>query len=87
MHDLLPHTALVEWLGDKACPVPGIKELCANIMFLMAGFDEKNLNQVKQINSNLSYLMYFILIDSYSSICGSYSSRNISKECSPLGTS
>ena len=36
----------MELLGTTACPDPGIKELCANIMFLVTGFDEKNLNLV-----------------------------------------
>ena len=46
MRDLLPSPGLVELLGTIACPDPGIKELCANTMFLVAGFDKKNLNLV-----------------------------------------
>ena len=39
----------MELLGTKACPDPGLKELCANVMFLVAGFDEKNLNLVQHV--------------------------------------
>ena len=85
VHDLLPHTALIELLGNKACPAPGIKELCAKVMFLIAGFDEKNLNLVQYICSFLQVFNCHV-IDSHSSVCCSYSSRNISEECSPLGT-
>ena len=48
-------------LGTKACPAPGIKELCANVMFLVAGFDEKNLNLVpiQCIHSTVESLLYF----------------------------
>ena len=49
VRDLLPSPGLVELLGTKACPAPGIKELCANVMFLVAGFDEKNLNLVQHV--------------------------------------
>ena len=51
VHDLLPSPGLVELLGTKACPAPRIKELCANVMFLVAGFDEKNLNLVATMYS------------------------------------
>ena len=47
VHDLLPNSALIDLLGDDTCPAPGIKEVCGNIMFLITGFDEKNLNLVK----------------------------------------
>ena len=46
VHDFLPNSDLIDLLGDKACPAPGIKEVCGNIVFLIAGFDEKNLNLV-----------------------------------------
>jgi len=49
VREFLPNSALIDVLGDKACPAPGIKEVCGNIIFLIAGFDEKNLNLVTQV--------------------------------------
>jgi len=57
IRDLLPDPGLVELLGTKACAVPDIKELCANVMFLITGFDEKNLNLVLHICSIFKYLL------------------------------
>ena len=51
VHDLLQNSPLIDLLGDEACPAPGIKEVCENIIFLIAGFDEKNLNLVIMHNN------------------------------------
>ena len=50
MHEFLPSSVLIDLLASKAYPIPAIKEVCGNVMFLVAGFDEKNLNFVRQLH-------------------------------------
>ncbi|XP_034370644.1 lysosomal acid lipase/cholesteryl ester hydrolase [Arvicanthis niloticus] len=40
----LPQSAVVKWLSTHVCTHVIMKELCANIFFLICGFNEKNLN-------------------------------------------
>lgn len=40
----LPQSAMVKWLSTHVCTHVIMKELCANIFFLICGFNEKNLN-------------------------------------------
>lgn len=40
----LPQSATLKWLSTHVCTHVIMKELCANIFFLICGFNEKNLN-------------------------------------------
>lgn len=42
IHDFLPSNKAIRFLADKVCPID--EHMCATIMFLMAGYDKKNLN-------------------------------------------
>ncbi|XP_004369971.1 lysosomal acid lipase/cholesteryl ester hydrolase isoform X1 [Trichechus manatus latirostris] len=42
--DFLPENAIVKWLGTHVCSQVILRKLCENIMFVLCGFNEKNLN-------------------------------------------
>ena len=42
-----PSNTLIEKFGEKFCKGSN-KKLCGDILFLICGFDEKNLNEVYQ---------------------------------------
>lgn len=44
--DLLPKSDILSYLADEICSkeIPG--RLCENVLFLLAGYDDKNMNQV-----------------------------------------
>jgi hypothetical protein len=43
----LPQSAMLKWLSIHVCTHVIMKELCANVFFLLCGFNEKNLNMVR----------------------------------------
>ena len=43
--ELVPNDGIIDKLGELFCNTP-IREVCSNILFLICGFDEKNLNDV-----------------------------------------
>ncbi|KAL5277014.1 LIPA.2 family protein [Megaselia abdita] len=44
--EFLPNTQVMEILGQKACSDEAkYQELCANVLFLIAGYDDENLNR------------------------------------------
>jgi len=40
-HEFLPSSVLIDLLASKVRPIPGIKEVCGDVMFLIT---EKDLN-------------------------------------------
>ncbi|XP_037012503.2 lysosomal acid lipase/cholesteryl ester hydrolase [Artibeus jamaicensis] len=42
--EFLPQSEVFEWLSVHVCNHVVLKELCGNIMFLLCGFNERNLN-------------------------------------------
>lgn len=48
--EFLPNTHVMEVLGQKACSdAANYQELCANVLFLIAGYDDANLNRVSRL--------------------------------------
>jgi len=44
--DLLPSDELMHIIASAVCPVPGLEDICGNILFLIGGYDMKNMNFV-----------------------------------------
>lgn len=45
-NEFLPNNHLLRALGGELCKIPPLNDLvCANVMFVMAGFNRKNLNE------------------------------------------
>ena len=45
--EFLPHSWVMDWLGDLVCPVDKTVEgVCEDILFLTSGFDKDNMNLV-----------------------------------------
>ncbi|KAM4852685.1 lysosomal acid lipase/cholesteryl ester hydrolase-like [Thomomys bottae] len=42
--EFLPENPVTKWLTTHFCPHDVLREICGNLLFLMFGFDEKNLN-------------------------------------------
>ena len=44
--EFLPDDDFNKILANVVCPLPGVDEICGNLLFLVCGFDEKNMNFV-----------------------------------------
>lgn len=45
-NEFLPQNFIIRWLGDKVCEINHYTaEVCLNVLFLLAGFDEKEFNK------------------------------------------
>jgi len=44
--EFLPDDDFNKILARAVCPLPGVDEVCGNLLFLICGFDEKNMNFV-----------------------------------------
>lgn len=45
-HELLPHNGVQRWLAKHSCKINSLEEaLCENSMFILCGFNEKQLNR------------------------------------------
>ncbi|XP_058154817.1 lysosomal acid lipase/cholesteryl ester hydrolase-like [Dasypus novemcinctus] len=42
--EFLPQSTFLKWLSTHICPHVILKELCGNLLFVLSGFNEKNLN-------------------------------------------
>ncbi|XP_004701412.1 lysosomal acid lipase/cholesteryl ester hydrolase isoform X2 [Echinops telfairi] len=42
--EFLPENEVLKWLGSHICTHVFLKELCGNLIFLLCGFNERNLN-------------------------------------------
>ncbi|XP_071071886.1 lysosomal acid lipase/cholesteryl ester hydrolase isoform X2 [Dasypus novemcinctus] len=42
--EFLPQSAFLKWLSTHICPHVILKELCGNLLLVLCGFNEKNLN-------------------------------------------
>ncbi|XP_069317178.1 lysosomal acid lipase/cholesteryl ester hydrolase [Eulemur rufifrons] len=42
--EFFPQSALLKWLATHVCTHVVLKELCGNLLFVMCGFNERNLN-------------------------------------------
>ncbi|XP_076981481.1 lysosomal acid lipase/cholesteryl ester hydrolase [Tamandua tetradactyla] len=42
--EFLPQSTFIKWLGTHICTHVILKELCGNLMFILCGFNENNLN-------------------------------------------
>jgi hypothetical protein len=50
VHEFLPHSELLTLLGEAFCNDNALTvDLCANVLFLIAGFDASQLNKVCNI--------------------------------------
>ncbi|XP_069124287.1 lysosomal acid lipase/cholesteryl ester hydrolase-like [Argopecten irradians] len=45
--EFLPSTEVIKWLGRTACSKPGIDFLCENLLFVLGGYDFKQLNETR----------------------------------------
>nr|XP_020472330.1 lysosomal acid lipase/cholesteryl ester hydrolase isoform X1 [Monopterus albus] len=45
--DFLPENNITKWLAEHVCTKAHLSELCGNILFILCGFDEKNLNMTR----------------------------------------
>lgn len=47
MYEFLPHSELMELIGQAACNDDApLQEVCSNIVFLICGYDSQELNAV-----------------------------------------
>jgi len=46
VRDFLPQNYVVTWLASHLCTKPGLKDVCANIVFVICGYDKAQLNTV-----------------------------------------
>ena len=44
--DFLPSDELMHALATLVCPVPGLDDVCGNVLFLIGGYDTSNMNYV-----------------------------------------
>lgn len=49
----LPESSVLKWLSTHVCTHVITRELCTNIVFLLSGFNEKNLNAVCSLAQRL----------------------------------
>ncbi|XP_007942225.1 lipase member J [Orycteropus afer afer] len=42
--DFLPNTSFKRFVGSKLCPLPFFNKICLNILFMISGYDLKNIN-------------------------------------------
>lgn len=45
IHDFLPSNRVIRFLADKLCPID--ERMCSTILFLIAGYDKKDLNSTR----------------------------------------
>ncbi|XP_033740814.1 lysosomal acid lipase/cholesteryl ester hydrolase-like [Pecten maximus] len=45
--EFLPSTEVVKWLGRTACSKPGLDFICENVLFVLGGYDFKQLNETR----------------------------------------
>ncbi|XP_051838628.1 lysosomal acid lipase/cholesteryl ester hydrolase isoform X2 [Antechinus flavipes] len=46
VNEFLPQNWVLKWLGTHVCSHTLLKELCGNLLFVICGFNERNLNMV-----------------------------------------
>lgn len=46
MRDFLPSDAIVRWLADYVCSEADLETFCEDLIFVICGFDKKQLNKV-----------------------------------------
>ena len=44
--DFLPSSPMIQWFGKHYCSKPMNQPFCADLLFLLCGFDRNGLNQV-----------------------------------------
>jgi hypothetical protein len=49
IHDFLPNNEIMKILADLFCGPEATREVCSDVIFLLDGFDEKQLNKVSII--------------------------------------
>jgi len=59
--EFLPTTAITQMLGRTFCNVPGVpNHICENIMFILAGYNEKQMNEVS-ITTSIHFSIIILL--------------------------
>ena len=48
VRDFLPSNSAIKWLAQNVCSKEDLKTLCSNALFIIAGFDKKQLNEVRK---------------------------------------
>ena len=46
MRDFLPSDRFIRWLADFVCSEKDLETFCGDIVFVICGFDKKQLNMV-----------------------------------------
>ena len=46
VRDFLPNNKLIRFLGSTVCETFGLRVLCEDVLFILAGFDRQQLNEV-----------------------------------------
>jgi len=47
IHDFLPSNEIIRWLAEFVCRPEDLDTLCSDIIFIIDGFDKKNLNKTR----------------------------------------
>ena len=57
--EFFPNSKLIDWLAQVLCPFDkDIEQLCENVLFLICGFDVKNMNLV----SSMQLLLHWVVL-------------------------
>ena len=56
--EFFPNSKLIDWLAQVLCPFDkDIEQLCENVLFLICGFDVKNMNLVSSVQLLLHWVV------------------------------
>ena len=61
IRDFLPSDFIIHWLAKYVCSLEDLETFCSDIIFVIAGFDKKQLNEVRtekdiKINAMIGWL-------------------------------
>ena len=51
VRDFLPSDAIIHWLAKHVCSDKDLETFCSDIIFIICGFDKKQLNEVNNTES------------------------------------
>ena len=51
VREFLPSDSIIHWLAKYVCSEKDLETFCADILFIICGFDKKQLNEVSNTKS------------------------------------
>ena len=48
VRDFLPSDSIIHWLAKYVCSEKDLESFCSGILFVICGFDKKQLNEVRK---------------------------------------